>query len=263
MYFYMKLAVLGATGRMGSLICDLVIQDADLDLVAAVARKGSNHLGKNLANIQVTDDYQDAFLKADLVIDFSNSNSAIDHIKMAKQIKKPLLIGVTGNHFEIKKYALEASQEVAIMIAPNTSIVINIIDQFLHNLTKFKNLEFDIDITDIHHQNKKDSPSGTALMLAETICKARGVDLEENLYNPYDRKSRKKNQIGVNSHRISNVAGEHIISIFIEQERLEIKHSCFSREVFAKGAIEASKWLYGKNPKLYNMTDFINDISAK
>jgi 4-hydroxy-tetrahydrodipicolinate reductase len=258
----MKLAVLGATGRMGSLICNLAIKDHNLDLVSAVTRKGNDLIGKTIAGIQITDNHQEAFLKADLVIDFSNANSTIEHIQTAQKFKKPLLVGVTGAD-EITKYALEASQEIAIMVCPNTSILVNVINQFLYTLGKFKKLESEIDITDIHHKNKKDAPSGTALMFGETICKAKGLKLKENLYNPYDNKPRKKNQIGIVSHRISNVAGEHIISFFTEQEKLEIKHSCFSREVFAKGAIEISKWLYHQKPKLYNMNDFINDIFTK
>jgi len=199
----------------------------------------------------------------DVLVDFSAPQALEASLARAICANVPILVGTTGlqpqHHAEIEK----AAQRTAIIYAPNTSLGINLLRDLVEQAAARLGPEWDIEILEMHHRNKVDAPSGTALMLGQSAAKGRGSTLED--LSRFDRISehphpREQGTIGYASLRGGSVAGEHVVILATQGERLELGHRADSRMIFARGALEAARFLVGKPAGLYTMRDVIGSL---
>ncbi len=235
----------GATGKVGRILIEQILEDIDLKLTGGSASKKSKDLGKDLGaligksniNINIIECISNE-KDIDLIIDFSRPQNAIQVSRFARKENIPILIGTTGFNEEELKEINEISKEIPLLIAPNTSMGIVLFKKILDYSKEVLNVASSIEIHEQHHKDKKDSPSGTAINLKD--------QLEDILSN--------KN-IHIVSSREGDSPGMHTIKLSFEGETLEISHKASDRSIFAKGAIIAGKWLKDKPPGLYTMQD--------
>lgn len=194
--------------------------------------------------------------KPDMIIDFSNVHATLKILEYAKENKIPIVIATTGFNREQDQVVKEYSKEIPIFKSVNMSYDINLMCKLVAQIAPlFENC--DIEITETHHRNKVDSPSGTALLLANSINDALGGKMRY-VYNRHDlSQKREDDEIGITSIRGGNIVGEHTVQFFGLNDTFEIKHTSYSRTVFAEGAIKAAKFLKDKPVGLYSMDDLV------
>ena len=243
--------ICGATGRMGKEVASRILENENMKVVCGFDRE--EDFSKSFpiySDLKIIDD------KIDVIIDFSHPTMTLEVLKFAKDKKIPIVIATTGFNEEQEKEVEEYSKVVPVFKSANMSFSINLICKVLQEISPLLS-DTDIEITETHHRNKKDAPSGTALLLANKINESLG-----NTKNyMFDRHSvsqkRDKNEIGFTSIRGGNIVGEHSVQFFGDYETFEIKHTCHSRSVFADGAIKAAIFMVGKVPGYYTMDDMI------
>ena len=202
---------------------------------------------------------------ADVLVDFSAPDALEASLERAISANIPILVGTTGLQPEHHEKIAEAAEQVAIICAPNTSLGINLLRQLVEEATARLGPDWDIEILEMHHRHKVDAPSGTALLLGQSAAKGRGSSLQE--LSRFDRISehahaREPGTIGYASLRGGSVAGEHVVILATEGERIELGHRADSRAIFARGALAAVRFLMGKPPRLYSMGDVIEASAA-
>jgi len=193
------------------------------------------------------------------VIDFTIPDATLEHVRVAAEGKKPIVIGTTGLNSaqigDIEKF----SAVIPVVLAPNMSLGVNVLFKLVGEVSKTLGGDYDIEIVEMHHRFKVDAPSGTALKLAELAAKGLGVKLEEA--GVFGRKGligeRKPKEIGVMTLRGGDVVGEHTVIFAGLGERIELTHRASSRDTFARGALRAAKWVVDKLPGLYSMQDVL------
>ena len=248
-----KVILHGCNGRMGQVITRLVDKDASVEIVAGVDLK------LDLNNkYSVYNDIYDCKEEADVIFDFAYAVAVDNLLEYARTRKIPVVLCTTGLSEEQIKKVDEVSKEVAILYSANMSLGINTLFKILSSVSSLlSNAGFDIEIVEKHHNQKLDAPSGTALALADVINNELNGELEY-VYNRSDvRQKRGKKELGISAVRGGTIVGEHEIIFAGEEEVIEIKHTAYSRNVFAKGAIEAAKFLKGKEPKKYTMREVV------
>ena len=243
----------GCNGKMGQCITGICAQDPDIEIVAGIDTydgiKNDYPVFKSLADCDV---------EADVIIDFSNAKAVdalIDHC-VEKQI--PVVLCTTGLSEEQLDKVEKAYEKVAILKSANMSLGINTLMELLKKAaTVFAPAGFDMEIVEKHHNQKLDAPSGTALALADSMNEA----LDEAYTYKYDRSQERKKrapyEIGISAVRGGNIVGEHEVIFAGQDEVIEFKHTAYSKAVFAKGAVEAAKFLHGKGAGHYDMADVI------
>lgn len=249
-----SIGIFGA-GRIGRLLIDVINDDRQVKLSSIFVR---NELQCSVpSGVLVTDDLKIFLQSSDLIIDFSTPQATQNLLDCALDFcAKPIVIGTTGlNEIQLDLISA-ASQKMPILYATNMSrgvFVLNNIAEIVASALK----ESDIEISEIHHRNKVDSPSGTALTLAHNVAKVRGLDLDKVRISGRDGAigARTKDEIAVMSLRGGDVAGRHTIGFYMDGEYLELTHNATSRTTFAKGAIEVGKWLYSQPSGLYSIKD--------
>lgn len=243
----MKIAISGATGKMGKTLIEYITLQKKHQIVAALTRN-PNFLNENFI---VTDDLEVfANSGAEIIIDYSRPQLSLEIAEMAAKCKIPLVCGTTGFTDEQFNQLITHSAHTPILQSGNTSIGINLVQMLAKALAAKLDQSYDIEIIEKHHKNKVDAPSGTALMLAKTITD------EKNII--YGRKNtRKDNEVGIASIRAGNIIGEHEIIFASEEEIIKISHQALSRNIFVKGAIQAAEWLVGQRAGFYNMNDML------
>jgi 4-hydroxy-tetrahydrodipicolinate reductase len=257
-------AVLGACGRMGSLIIENITCSTNMQLVAAfdVGNIGKDagefaHVG-NLG-IQISDvkDLETVLKKtqADVLIDFTIAGATIVNAPVAAGCGVNLIIGTTGLTPEQRTVIDEAirKNKVRAVISPNYSVGVNVFFKLLREAAKYLE-DYDIEIIEAHHNQKKDAPSGTALRAADVISEALGG--KEYVYGREGIAPRGK-EIGIHAVRGGDITGDHTVLFVGNSERIEIRHMAHSRQIFAKGAVRAAEWVCGKEPGIYNMDDVL------
>jgi len=261
-----KIAVLGAGGRMGQTLIRCARRLGDLQVVAAIETDKSPLLGKDAGivagamdiGVLISDNARKGAEKADVLIDFSFPSSSAKHALLAAELKKPIVIGTTGLNKEEKECLKKAAAKTAVLWAPNMSLGVNILNAVIGQIAK-KLANYDVEIMETHHAHKKDAPSGTALWLAETAASARGVSLDNVVV--YGRQGnigeRPPGQIGVLSVRAGDVVGDHTVIFATEGERLEMTHRASSRDCLAMGALRAAQWLIKRPTGFYDMRDVL------
>ena len=218
-------------------------------------------MGKAIANA-VADNPEFAVDQdhADVIVDFSAPDALGASLDRAIAANVPILIGTTGLQPEHHAKIEAAAKQVAVIYAPNTSLGINLLRHLVEEATSRLGPEWDIEILEMHHRHKVDAPSGTALLLGQSAAKGRGSTLQE--LSRFDRISehphaREQGTIGYASLRGGSVAGEHVVILATEGERIELGHRADSRAIFARGALAAARFLVGKPAGLYSMRDVI------
>lgn len=259
-----KIAINGVCGRMGSRIAALVLEDPELKLVAAIERPGHQSLGKDAGlivgfaetGIRITTALD---ARADVLIDFSSPESAVAIGEICARENIALVVGTTGLNQQQHGKMQHFSRLIPCLVSPNMSVGVNIMFTLVAQVAKMVEKEFDIEIIETHHRFKKDSPSGTALRLAEKLCEATGRKMEKDIV--YGRSGitgeRLMNQIGIHAVRCGDVIGDHTVIFGSLGERLEITHRAHTRDTFVRGAIRAAKFIAKKPPGMYSMSDVL------
>lgn len=221
-------------------------------------------MGKAIAKaVEQNPDYLLDEDHGDVLVDFSAPDALKGSLDRAIAASVPILVGTTGLQPVHHKMIEEAATQVAIIYAPNTSLGINLLKGLVEQATARLGPDWDIEILEMHHRNKVDAPSGTALMLGQAAAKGRGTTLQD--LSRFDRISehpnaREPGTIGYASLRGGSVAGEHVVILATEGERIELGHRADSRMIFARGALAAVRFLNGKPAGLYSMQDVIGDL---
>ena len=243
----------GCNGKMGQVITGICKEDADIEIVAGIdLYDGIKNDYPVFPNISVCD------VAADVIIDFSNAKAVDALVDYCVEKKIPVVLCTTGLSEEQLQKVEQAYEKVAILKSANMSLGINTLMELLKKAaTVFAPAGFDMEIVEKHHNQKLDAPSGTALALADSMNEA----LDEAYTYTYDRsqkrKKRDKYEIGISAVRGGNIVGEHEVIFAGQDEVIEFKHTAYSKAVFAKGAVEAAKFLKGKPAGHYDMADVI------
>ena len=259
-----KLVVVGAAGRMGRRILSLAIESNKFDIIAAVERKDNPDIGKDAGllagskpiNVKFDSSYPAG---ADVAIDFSLPEAANRTIEHCTENNIALVLGTTGLSDEQREQMKSASKKIAIVYATNMSVGMNILFSLAGKVAKMLGEEYDIEIIEQHHRFKKDAPSGSAITLAENICKATSRDFPGSLTHGRFGKDtlRQKNNIGMHAVRAGDIVGKHDCIFSTLGETLILSHTAHSRDTFARGALRAAEWLVDKKPALYSMADVL------
>ena len=245
----LEVMVNGCYGKMGQIVCDLIEQNENLVLKCGFDKNITGEFA-----FPVYDKIENIVEKPDVIIDFSIPAATLTILQYAVSNHVPIVIATTGFTNEEELIIKETSKKIPIFKSANMSYDIMIMKKLVQWLAPLlKNT--DIEITETHHNRKIDSPSGTAQMLADSINKSLGNSLYYE-YNRHDKhEKRNKNEIGINSIRGGNIVGEHTVQFFGEYETFEIKHTSYSRNLFAEGALKAADFIVTKSNGLYNMED--------
>ena len=251
-----KVGILGSTGRVGSLLIDDLSNDSEARVSVVHV---NDKLVKNLsADTIVTNDMKVLFDESDVIIDFSApaATEALLTEVVENGAKKPLVIATTGFNKHQQNLLLEASKIVPILYATNMSLGVAVLNKLVALASKTLR-DFDIEIVEQHHRHKVDSPSGTALTLAEHAANARDLDLDEVRISGRDGQigARTKDEIAVMALRGGDIVGRHTVGLYNDGEFLELNHTATARNTFSKGAIKVAKWIIGKEAKLYSIND--------
>ena len=247
----LKLLINGCNGKMGQVVSELAKKDEEIQIV------GGFDISKREDDYPVFTSLEEIDVKPDVIIDFSVPNATFNILEYALKTNTPVVIATTGFTDEENKKIKEYSKNIAIFKSANMSFDVTMMKNLLKQIAP-KLEGTDIEITEIHHNRKIDSPSGTAQMFADSINEALGnkYHCEYNRHAKHEK--RDKYEIGMNSIRGGNIVGEHIIQFFGEFETFEIKHTSYSRNVFAEGALKAAKFMAGKTNGFYNMDNIAN-----
>jgi dihydrodipicolinate reductase len=242
----------GCNGRMGQMLSELISKDEEMKVVAGIEPSGE---AKN--DYPVYKSFDELKETADVIIDFSTASAIDSLLDYCEKTHTPLVLCSTGLS-EAQLGRVERLAKVsAVLVSANMSLGINVLLKLLKNVTKtlYEN-GFDIEIVEKHHNQKLDAPSGTALALAD-VMKDELDDISYNLDRTKVRKKRERNEIGISAVRGGTIVGEHEVIFAGTDEVIEIKHTAYSRAIFAKGAMSAAKFLKGKNTGKYSMSDVI------
>ncbi len=239
-----KIAVTGASGRMGQTLIE-AIEQTDGVVLGVELDKG--------------DDLSAVLDQFEVLIDFTRPEATLDYLATCLSANKAMVIGTTGFDDAGLSIINNAAQKMPVVFAPNMSVGVNLSFKLLEMAAKVIGEDSDIEIVEAHHRHKVDAPSGTALKMGEVVANTLGRDLSkcgvygrEGIEKPRDRQT-----IGFSTIRGGDVVGEHTVSFFMDGERVEITHKASSRMTFAKGAVRAANWLQGKSAGLYSMQNVL------
>jgi 4-hydroxy-tetrahydrodipicolinate reductase len=262
-----KVGVVGCAGRMGQMLLKILINAPGIVVVGGTERRGSAALGQDLGalagaeplGISVTDDPSLLFETADVVVDFTNPTATVSHAQMAAKTGCALVIGTTGFDSDQLAALHRVAQRAPVVLAANMSLGVNLLQQVVEEVARILDPDWDIEIIEMHHKQKVDAPSGTALALGEAAARGRGQQLRRIARRTRDGQvgPRVKGEIGFAVLRGGDVVGDHTVIFAAEGERVEITHRASSREIFARGALKSVLWAAGKKPGLYSMRDVL------
>ncbi len=264
----MKLAIMGAAGRMGCELIRAVHASNGAAVVAgAIERPGSNALGQDAGaiagvgplGVTVTDDPLDLVAKVDGILDFTVPAFSVEVAGLAANARIVHVVGTTGLTDEHEAAIKAAARHATIIKAGNMSLGVNLLVAVTRKVAQALDADFDIEVLEMHHRHKVDAPSGTALMLGEAAAEGRGVSLADTSVRSRDGHTgaRKRGDIGFATLRGGNVVGEHSVVFAAEGERIVLSHIATDRGIFARGAVKAALWGRGKGPGLFTMADVL------
>jgi 4-hydroxy-tetrahydrodipicolinate reductase len=259
------LTVFGITGRMGQSLIRALREAPEFELRGATASAGSARLGLDGATdgpptgVLISADPAAALNGAAVALDFSLGSAVALHAQACARASVPLLVGATGFDAPAKAELTLAAKSIAVLVAPNTSVGVAVLNELAAAASRALGSLYDVDISEVHHRQKRDAPSGTALKLGETIAKSRAVALSDvAVYARHGADSaRSSGSIGFSVVRAGDIVGEHTVTFTGAGERLEITHRAADRITFARGALRAAAWLIGRQPGLYDMKDVL------
>ena len=251
-----NISITGALGKMGKILISRIQKNKNFKLISLTDLK----YGKKINGIVIEKNTLKAFQKIDVIIDFSRPKASLEILNYAKKLKKKVVIGTTGFTKQQNNLIKNYSKKIAIFKSGNMSLGINLLEYIVNILSKKIPNDYHIGINDDHHRKKIDYPSGTALMLANAICKGKNKNLESIKGKTFLNKkgNLQKNKINFFITRKGNTIGKHSVLFNNKIENIELKHTAFSRELFADGALNAAKWINKKNKGLFNMQDMFD-----
>jgi 4-hydroxy-tetrahydrodipicolinate reductase len=262
-----KAIITGVGGRMGARIIQLIKESPDLIVTGAVEKQSHPAIGKDLGeylglgktDLVITENLHAVLGLGEVVIDFTFHSASMEHLRLAAEGKKPIVIGSTGFTSQEMEEVRILAQSIPVVLAPNMSVGVNVLFKVVKDVALALGEDFDIEILEVHHKMKKDAPSGTAMKLAQVLAQARSQNLEEVAV--YERKGiigeRKPQEIGIQTFRAGDIIGEHTVLFGGMGERIEITHRAHSRDTFARGALRAARWIIGQKNGLYDMHDVL------
>jgi 4-hydroxy-tetrahydrodipicolinate reductase len=250
-----NITITGALGRMGKILIKRISKNKNLKLSSITDLK----IGKKIGGIKTQKNNLEAFKKTDVIIDFSRPKASIEILNYAKKLKKKIVIGTTGFNSKQNNLIKNYSKKIAIFKSGNMSLGINLLEYIVSIFSKKIPSNYQIGISDDHHKRKVDYPSGTALILANAVSKGKNKNLESIKGRMFLNKSGnlQKNKINFFITRKGNTIGKHSVNFNNNIENIELKHTAFSRDLFADGALNAAIWISKKNTGLFNMQDML------
>lgn len=262
-----RIAIAGASGRMGQMLIEAVNASPDCRLTGALDRAGSPAIGLDasafsgrLSGVLIESDLREGLKNADVLIDFTRPEGTLAHLAVCRELGVKLVIGTTGFSDAQKAEIAAASKDIAIMMAPNMSVGVNVTLKLLEMAAKALSTGYDIEILEAHHRHKVDAPSGTALKMGEVIAGALGRDLKDCAV--YAREGitgeRDPSSIGFATIRGGDIVGDHTVLFAGTGERIEISHKSSSRATYAQGSLRAARFLAGQASGLFDMFDVLN-----
>lgn len=262
----MKICVAGACGRMGRRILELAASAEDMSVASAFdAPKFAGtelHFGSESGNtqtIRLADDAASAVDQADVLIDFSVASVCVRNVESANKAGVAAVVGTTGLSPKQQEELRDLAAKVPVVFAPNMSVGVNLLFKLTSETASLLGLDYNVEISEIHHNKKKDSPSGTAVRLAERAAEALGLRYEEDVVHGRQGEvgERPRNEIGMHAIRGGDVVGEHTVAFVGQGERIELTHRAHSRDNFASGALVAARFVAEARPGLYDMQDVL------
>ncbi|MBO4121624.1 4-hydroxy-tetrahydrodipicolinate reductase [Cupriavidus gilardii] len=262
----MKLAIAGASGRMGRMLIEYVLDADGVTLAGALDVPGAAALGQDAGlflgretGVAITSDIEAALSGADCLIDFTRPDGTLAHLQVARRIGVKMVVGTTGFDDAGKAALAEAAQSIGVVFAANMSVGVNATFKLLEVAAKMLSSGYDIEIIEAHHRHKVDAPSGTALKMGEVIAEALGRDLKT--CGVFAREGhtgeREPNSIGFATVRGGDIVGDHTVMFAGIGERIEITHKSSSRQSYADGAVRAARFLADKPNGLFDMQDVL------
>jgi 4-hydroxy-tetrahydrodipicolinate reductase len=261
-----RVAVAGAGGRMGIALMEAATSTGGVALAAALDLAGSRLAGRDAGEsvpaargVVVTHDIAAALEKSDVLIDFTRPEGTLAHVRACRTARRAIVIGTTGIEPAQVDEIRAAARDIAIVMAPNMSVGVNVTMKLVELAAKALGPDYDVEVFEIHHKLKVDAPSGTALKLGEVAARARDTTLDRS--GVFGRHGvtgeRKPGSVGFSVARGGDIVGDHTVFFAGPGERVEITHRSTSRATYAQGAMRAAKFLAGKAPGLYDMQDVL------
>ncbi len=262
----LRIAIAGASGRMGRMLIEAVSDAEGLVLAGALDMPGSPAIGVDAtaflgktSGVAITSDLDAGLANSQVLIDFTRPEGTMAHLAACDKLGVKLVIGTTGFSEAQKTQITEHARRVAVMMAPNMSVGVNVVLKLLQTAARALDHGFDIEVIEAHHRHKVDAPSGTALALGEAVAKTLGRDLKDCAV--YGREGitgeRDPSTIGFATVRGGDIIGDHTVLFAGIGERIEITHKATSRAVFAQGALRAARFLAGQPAGLFSMDDVL------
>ena len=266
----MKIGITGASGRMGRTVIKAVIENELTDVASALEKPDSEFVGKDVGEligldkvgVKISDNLEELFKNCDAVIDFSTPKLTLECAKMAVKHKKILVSGTTGFSEEQKEQLIKLANDAVIIWSSNMSIGVNLLMSLSEKVAHILHDDYDAEIVEMHHHDKVDAPSGTALSLGEAVARGRGLNFGEVSRRTRDGiiGKRSKKEIGFSSIRGGDVIGDHTVIFAAIGERVELSHKASNREIYARGAIRAAIWGSAQENGFYSMKDVIGNM---
>ncbi len=256
-----RVAVIGAAGRMGRELCRAALENESISLVGGTVEPDAEDLDRDLGalcgwgeiGVSATEEPPE---DAEALIEFTTPAATVEHLSYSK----PLIIGTTGFSEEQHEKLEAAAEKTPIMLAPNMSVGVNLLREVVREVSEKLGSSYDIEVVEAHHRNKVDAPSGTALFLGQAAAEGRGKSFEDvAVYGREGHQPREEGEIGVHALRGGAVVGEHRLVFYSEGEEIEVVHRALSRRTFADGALRAARFVAGAEPGLYSMRDVLDE----
>jgi 4-hydroxy-tetrahydrodipicolinate reductase len=263
----LKVALLGASGRMGRTLVPLIASTPDLRLSGALAATGDAAIGHDAGvlagtaalGVTITDDPERALEGASVAIDFTLPAPSLGHARRCRERSLPLVIGTTGHDEAARGELARLAGSIPIVLAPNMSLGVNLLIKLAELAARALDAGYDAEIFEAHHRHKVDAPSGTALGLGEAVARGRGTTLEQSALPPRHGATgpRPAGGIGFAVVRGGDIVGDHRVMFAGPGERVELAHYAEDRSGFARGALAAARWVASRPPGLYSMLDVL------
>jgi len=261
-----RVAIAGASGRMGQMLIEAVLAAPDLQLAGALDREGSPALGQDAGaplgrstGVAITADLAAGLAGAQVLIDFTRPEGTLAHLQACRAAGVGVVIGTTGFSDEQKAEIAGHAQHIGVVFAPNMSVGVNVVLRLLAQAAKLLDDSYDVEIVEAHHRHKVDAPSGTALQMGEVVARAKGRELADCgvLSREGHTGARETGTIGFATVRGGDIVGDHTVMFCGTGERIEISHKSSSRVSYAQGSLRAARFLASRGPGLYTMSDVL------
>jgi len=262
-----KAIVAGAAGRMGGRIIHMIRQSRDIALAAAFEHPEHQNVNQDVGQvvglgelgINITGSLKEVIDLGEILFDFTTPQATLENIRLASSHGLSMVIGTTGITGDMLKEVTDLAKKIRCVMAPNLSVGVNVMFRIAMEMAKILGNDYDMEILEVHHRLKKDAPSGTAMRLAQILAESVDRDLEKVAI--YERKGmvgeRSNEEIGIQTWRAGDIAGEHTVMFGGIGERLELIHRAHNRDNFARGAVRAAAWVVNQPVGLYDMQDVL------